>query len=119
VDEPPLAPQPSAAAVPDGQGLPLLIQVMRAGLDARFQQDVTRLRRLPPELREDYFRLSVAVPPERHPFSFETPGEAASRGVELILSRLKAQAETLDLEYVATRTAIKKSYRQARRESVI
>jgi hypothetical protein len=64
VDEPPLAPQPSAAAVPDGQGLPLLIQVMRAGLDARFQQHHARLQRLPPELREDHFQLSVFVPIE-------------------------------------------------------
>ncbi len=62
--EPPLAPQPSAAALPDGQGLPLLIQVMRAGLDARFQQHLARLQRLPPELREDYFQLSVVVPEE-------------------------------------------------------
>jgi hypothetical protein len=79
------------------------------------------LRSLEPHERPRFAAsvASVAVPPERHPFSFETPGEAASRGVELILSRLKAQAETLDLEYVATRTAIKKSYRQARRESVI
>jgi hypothetical protein len=64
VDEPPLAPQPSAAAVPDGQRLPLLIQEMRAGLDARFQQHLARLQRLPPELREDYFQLSVVVPEE-------------------------------------------------------
>ena len=41
-----------------------LIQVMRAGLDARFQQHLARLQRLPPELREDYFRLSVVDPKE-------------------------------------------------------
>jgi hypothetical protein len=60
VDEPPLAPQPSGAAAPDGQGLPLLIPVMRADLDARFQQHLARLQRLPPELREA-FQVSGAL----------------------------------------------------------
>ena len=92
VDEPPLAPQPSAAAAPDGQELPLLIQMTRAGLDARFQQHLARLQRLPPELREDYFQLSVVVPKEG---PLIVDGEAAD--LRRQLGHLKAIGQAMSL----------------------
>ena len=62
---------------------------------------------------------SVPIPPARFPFSFETPKEAASRGIDAMLSRLKLQAEQLDAEYSATRASLKKMYKAGKRANII
>lgn len=62
---------------------------------------------------------SILIAPEKFPFSYETPSEASSRGVDAMLSRLKAEAALLDADYVATRNTLKKIYKSGKRANVI
>lgn len=62
---------------------------------------------------------SIAVRPEKFPFSFETPAEASSRGLDAMLSRLKSETVMLDADYVATRMKLKKLYKTAKRAELL
>ena len=79
------------------------------------------VRALSPEECPEYAAsvTSIAVQPEKFPFSFETPAEASSRGIDAMLTRLKNESVMLDAEYVAARLSIKKVYKAGKRSDFL